>query len=84
MPHVPQLAGSLLVLAQYPVPASRLQNEAPAPQVALQDPIWQASPKPQELPQAPQLVGSIWPFAQYDVPEPPSHVVRPEAQVVVH
>jgi hypothetical protein len=64
LPHVPQLALSVCVLAQVPLG----QTTIPGPQLGLHCPPEHAWPAGHALPQPPQLALSVWGFVHNPVP----------------
>jgi hypothetical protein len=63
LPQAPQLLLSVVVLAQYSLPADG-EHLVSAPQVSAQPPLVQTSPAPQACPQTPQLMLSVAVLAQ--------------------
>jgi hypothetical protein len=64
LPHVPQLALSVCVLAQYGAPPSGVHSVKLPPHVTLQLPALHTFPAAQALPHVPQLALSVCVLAQ--------------------
>jgi hypothetical protein len=79
LPHVPQFALSVCVLAQYGAPPSPPHFVWFPPHVVPHAPALQTSPTPHVLPHAPQFVGSFFESTQV-IP----HWVVPPPQLVAH
>jgi hypothetical protein len=75
VPHVPQLALSVAVFAQYAAPASGVHIVS-APHVRTQWPLWHSVPLPHFVPHVPQFTLSEAVFAQYAAPASGVHAVN--------
>ena len=78
VPHIPQLAGSMAVFAQYD-PEAPVQVARGDAQVAPQVPVEHTCPAGQAWPHTPQLRLSVCTFTQA-----PAHVVCPMAHETTH
>ena len=84
IPHPPQLAPSVAVVAQYAAPPSGVQSCWPLTHCETQVPLEQTCPMPQTVPHVPQFAPSALVFAQYAAPPSGVQSVCPLMQFETH